>query len=70
MPVLFPPVEPRSIVGTGTTQDPENIEALQNEWAERERANRKPPKKKFKQVLREKAENLTLNPSPPGGEGN
>jgi hypothetical protein len=53
---LFPPVEPRSIVGTGMSQDPEAIDALEHEWAERDRANQKPPKKKFKQVFKEKLE--------------
>lgn len=58
MPTLFPPVEPHSLVGTGLSQDAEAIEELGREWAQRDRANRKPPKKKFKQVLKEKAESI------------
>ena len=66
MPTLFPPVEPRSLVGTGLSQDAEAIEELEREWAQRDRANRKPPKKKFKQVLKEKNESMSKNSGHPG----
>lgn len=59
MPDLFPPVERRSIVGTGMNADPENIEDLEQAWSRRERADRKRPKKGFGQVLEE-----SQNPEP------
>ena len=49
-------VEPRSIVGTGMTADPEAIEELKEEWDTRERASRPKPKKPFKKILDAKKE--------------
>ncbi len=56
MASLFPPVMPRSIIGTGMSADPEAIQDLQDTWALRDRANNPKPKKRFKQVLKEVGE--------------
>lgn len=53
MASLFPPVEPRSLTGSGMSADPETIQDLQDTWEIRDRANRAKPRKKFHQVLKE-----------------
>ncbi len=49
-------VERRSIIGTGMATDEERIREIEEEAARRERAERKAPKAKFGQVLKEKSE--------------
>ncbi len=56
MASLFPPVEPRSLTGSGMSADPEAIQDLQATWEVRDRANRAKPRKKFHQVLKEVGE--------------
>lgn len=66
MPILFPPVEPRSLIGSGLSADAEAIQDLQETWELRDRANRPKPRKKFNQVLKEdgeRARNLEKNKS-------
>lgn len=46
-------VEPRSIIGTGMSTDPERVEALLHERERRERGWRHPPEKGFGAVLEE-----------------
>ncbi len=47
-------VEPRVTIGTGFATDPERIEEIEEEAARFERTFRKPPKRPFKQVLKER----------------